>query len=119
MPNSQYNNPNINPYYNPGYSPLMQAGVISDDITNVSQEIDVIIQSVENGIKAKINEFRQKEQGYIMILRSIEAERYKLIDDVNRDITMLKYSVKESLDNLQQKFIAKMLRKHVDYELSK
>merc|ERR1712087_746189 len=49
------------------------------------------------------------------ILRSIEAERSKLIDDVNRDVTMLKFSVKESLDKLQQKFIAKMLRKHVDY----
>merc|ERR1712130_1016121 len=96
-------------------NPLMEAGVISDDITNVSQEIDAIIQSVENSIKSKINEFRQKEQGYIMILRSIEAERSKLIDDVNRDVTMLKFSVKESLDKLQQKFIAKMLRKHVDY----
>merc|ERR1712154_382298 len=96
-------------------NPLMEAGVISDDITNISQEIDVIIQSVENSIKNKINQFRQKEQGYIMILRSIEAERTKLIDDVNRDVTMLKYSVKESLDKLQQKFIAKMLRKHVDY----
>merc|ERR1719491_122262 len=49
-----------------------------------------------------------------MILRSIEAERTKLIDDVNRDVTMLKFSVKESLDKLQQKFIAKMLRKHVE-----
>eukprot|EP00486_Rosalina_sp_Unknown_P015622 CAMPEP_0201596428 /NCGR_PEP_ID=MMETSP0190_2-20130828/193113_1 /ASSEMBLY_ACC=CAM_ASM_000263 /TAXON_ID=37353 /ORGANISM="Rosalina sp." /LENGTH=597 /DNA_ID=CAMNT_0048056771 /DNA_START=1396 /DNA_END=3189 /DNA_ORIENTATION=- len=107
--------PNINANVDPNYSPIMQAGVISDDISNVSQEIDAIIQNVETGIKGKINEFRQKEQGYIMILRSIEAERSKLIDDVNRDITMLKYSVKESLDNLQQKFIAKMIRKHVDY----
>ncbi len=96
-------------------SPLMAAGVISDDIASISQEIDVIINTVELGIKHKINEFKQKEQGYIMILRSIEAERSKLIDDVNRDVTMLKFSVKESLDKLQQKFIAKMLRKHVDY----
>merc|ERR1712228_1080539 len=101
--------------YDDEQSPLMQAGVISDDISAISHEIDAIIQNVENGIKAKVNEFRQKEQGYIMILRSIEAERSKLIDDVNRDVTMLKFSVKESLDKLQQKFIAKMLRKHVDY----
>eukprot|EP01084_Bolivina_argentea_P008747 16361_1 len=89
--------------------------MINDDIAGITKEMDNMIGCVEYAIQQKIEQFKQKEEAYIMILRSIEAERKKLTEDIHKDVSLLKFSVKESMDKLQQNFINKMVRKHVDY----
>ncbi|ETO20702.1 hypothetical protein RFI_16512 [Reticulomyxa filosa] len=87
--------------------------LFAQELETISLDIETYVTDTKKDIEKKITEFRNKERTYLNLLKTIDTEREKLVVDIVEQCQELQKQTKARLDDLNAKYMARLLRREV------
>ncbi|ETO07418.1 hypothetical protein RFI_29975, partial [Reticulomyxa filosa] len=83
------------------------------ELQGFSHKVETYVNDAKKDMEKKVCEFRQKEEAYLNVLRIIDADREKLVDDVMRQCNDIHKETQVWLHDLNAKFQTRSLQKQL------